>query len=40
MGQVSGEISPSPPSGMPGYNLNDYIRETDPYEAGDETLRE
>lgn len=34
------EKSPSPPSGRPGYNLDDYIRETDPYEVGDETLRE
>ena len=27
MGQVSGKISPSPPSGRPGYNLDDSIRE-------------
>ena len=39
MGQVSREISPSPPSGRPGYNLDDYIRETNPYEVGDEALR-
>ena len=37
MGQVSGEISPSPPSGRLGYNLDNYIRERDPYEVGDET---
>jgi len=39
MGQVSEEISPSPPSGRPGFNLDDYIRETNPYEVGDEALR-
>ena len=27
MGQVSEEISPKPPSGRPGYNLGDFIRE-------------
>lgn len=40
MGQVSGKISPSPPNGRLGYNLDDYIRETDPYEVGDKTWRE
>ena len=37
MGQVSGKTGPSPPSGKPWYNLDDYIRERDPYEVGDET---
>ena len=27
MGQVSEEISLDPPSGRPGYNLDDYIRK-------------
>ena len=40
MGQVSGEISPSPPSGRPGYNLNDYIRERSLWSGGWSILRE
>ena len=35
MGQVSEEISPKPPSGRPGYNLGDFIREREiPTERG------
>ena len=37
MGQVSREINPNPPSGGPKYNMDDYIRQRDPYEVGDET---
>ena len=39
MGQVSEEISLNPPSGSPGYNLDDYIKERDPYEEVDQGLR-
>ena len=39
MGQVSDEISLDPPSGRPGYNLDDYIKERDPYEEGDQELQ-
>ena len=42
MGQISREISPNPPSGGSGYNLNYHIRERekerDPYEMMDETF--
>ena len=40
MGQVSGKISPSPLSGRPRYNLDDYIRERDPYKERDEMFGE
>ena len=39
MGQVSKEISFSPPSGRPRYKLDDYIKERDPYEEGEEELK-
>ena len=38
MGQVSEEISLGLPTGRPGYNLDDYIKERDPYEEGDREL--
>jgi len=38
MGQVSEEMSLGPPSGRPGYNLDDYIKERDPYEEGDQRI--
>ena len=40
MGQVSGEISPSPPSGRPWYSLNDYKRERSLWSGGWSILRE
>ena len=40
MGQVSREMNPSPPSGRPRYNLDDYIRQRDPNEEGDEKSEE
>ena len=39
MVQVSDEISLGPPSGRPGYNLDDYIKEGDPYEEGDQEFQ-
>ena len=39
MKQVSEEISLDPPSGRPGYNLDDYIRERDLHEEGDQELQ-
>ena len=39
MEQVSEEISLGPPSGRPRYNLDDYIKERDPYEEGEEELQ-
>ena len=40
MGQVSREMNPRPPSGRPSYNLDDYIRQRDPNEEGDEKYEE
>ena len=40
MGQVSREMNPSPLSGRPRYNLDDYIRQRDPNEEGDEKYEE
>ena len=40
MGQVSREMNPSLPSGRPRYNLDDYIRQRDPNEEGDEKSEE
>ena len=40
MGQVSMEMNPSPPSGRPRYNLDDYIRQRDLNEEGDEKSEE
>ena len=39
MKQLSKKISLDPPSGRPGYNLDDYIRERDLYEEGDQELQ-
>ena len=39
MEQVLEEISLGPPSGRPRYNLDDYIKERDPYEEGEEELQ-
>ena len=38
MGQVSGKKKNTlgHPSGRPGCNLNDYIKEKDPYKKGDQ----
>ena len=36
MKQVLEEISLGPQSGRPWYNLDDYIRERDPYEEWDQ----
>ena len=38
MGQVFEEKSHGPPSGRPEYNRDDYIKERDPYEEGDQEL--
>ena len=38
MGQVFEEKSLGPPSGRPGCNLDDYIKERDPYKEGDQGL--
>ena len=40
MRQVSREMNPSPPSGRPRYNLDDYIKQKDPNEEGDEKSEE
>ena len=39
MGQILEEISIGPPNGRPWYNLDDYIKERDPYEEVDRGLR-
>lgn len=39
MGQVSEEINLGSPSGRPRYKLDDYIKERDPYEEGDQELQ-
>ena len=38
MGQVLEEISLGLPTGRLGYNLDDYIKERDPYEEGGREL--
>ena len=39
MKQVLEEISHVPLSGRPRYNLDDYIRERDPYEERDQEFQ-
>ena len=38
MRQVSEEMNLGHPSGRLGYNLDDYIKERDPYKEGDQRI--
>ena len=40
MVQVLREVNPSPLNGRPRYNLDDYIRQRDSYEEGNERSKD